>query len=508
MSAALTDTATQQLAQALAPKGGMRRIPFPLESYQHPSLPLTAKRLINLMAEQLPADARVAAALVSTPALQAWNTTGGVSPIGSGPILAMNDDVPGRIYVASGPNFYRLSFPLAGGVTVEDLGAIGTANAGTGAWNSFVTIAAGPTACVVCVPPNAFTCSNDVGTPLNQIGDPAFPGASSVAYVGGYFAFSSLGNTSEWFISKLLDPTSYDALDFVFSDGTPNVIRRVVSHRGQLWTVGEGGIEVWYDAGSSGLETTPGTSFFPFRRAAGGVVPIGTSSPMSVCRADQSVWWLGIDGLVYRSNGYTPLRVSTHAIEAIIGTGTVGLHALTHPYRGHWFYCLTTTDGRTLVYDAATSNWHERSTSTDASAPWQAATAAVDNNSIHLLGDRTTGTLYTLDMTPADAGVVIIRQATLPPLWASTNRAFCGRVEVEMECGGANSPGNVLLEWSDDGARTWGPQRNLSSGAVGATRQRVFTTRLGSFRQRTFRLTTHGLTRLYAMDADIVAGNS
>lgn len=94
MSAALTDTATQQLAQALAPKGGMRRIPFPLESYQHPSLPLTAKRLINLMAEQLPADARVAAALVSTPALQAWNTTGGVSPIGSGPILAMNDDVP------------------------------------------------------------------------------------------------------------------------------------------------------------------------------------------------------------------------------------------------------------------------------------------------------------------------------------------------------------------------------------------------------------------------------
>jgi hypothetical protein len=48
---------------------GMRRIPFPLESYEHPSRPLSAKRLLNLMAEKAPADARTAAALVSTPGL-------------------------------------------------------------------------------------------------------------------------------------------------------------------------------------------------------------------------------------------------------------------------------------------------------------------------------------------------------------------------------------------------------------------------------------------------------
>jgi hypothetical protein len=306
----------------------------------------------------------------------------------------------------------------------------------------------------------------------------------------------------------LLDPSSYDALDFVFSDAMPNVIRRLVSHRGQIWTVGEGGIEIWYDAGSSGLETTPGTSFFPFRRAAGGVIPIGTGSPRSVCRADNSVWWVGMDGLVYRSNGYTPQRVSTHAIEAIIGASTVDLYALTHPYRGHWFYCLTTTDLRTLVYDVATGNWHERSTSTDGSQPWQPLSAAVDNNSIHLLGDRISGQLYTLGMQTMDAGVAVIRQATLPPLWANTRRAFCARVEIEMEAGGANTPGPVLLEWSNDGSRTWGPMRTLSAGLPSETRKRVFTTRLGSFRQRTFRITTHGLTRLYAVDADIVSGAS
>jgi hypothetical protein len=495
------------LKAALQPKTGMRRIPFPFESYEHPSLPLTAKRLVNVMAEKLPADARVAAALVSSPSLQAWDAAvGGSGPIGAGPILAMNDDMPGRVYIVSGTHFYRLSFPLAGGVTVEDLGDVGAADSGTGAWNSFVTIAAGPTAAVVCVAPRAYTCGNNVGDPLNLITDPDFPGATSVAYVDGYFAFSAPGNTSQWFISRLLDPSSFDALDFVFSDAVPNVVRRVINHRGQLWTLGEGGFEVFYDAGTSGLETAPGTSFFPFRRMAGGVVPIGTSSAMSVCRADQSVFWLGMDGLVYRSDGYTPKRVSTHAIEAIIGANTVGLHAFTHPFRGHWFYVLTTFEGRTLVYDIATGNWHERSTSTDGVGPWRAGTAAVDNNSIHLLGDRTTGALYYLVMAPTDAGITIIRQATLPPLWADTKRAFCARIEIEMESGGAQSPGPVLLQWSDDGARTFNAGRTMSAGMPGDYRHRVYTTRLGSFRQRTFRIVTHGLTRLYAMDADITPG--
>jgi len=496
------------LQAALKPKTGMQRIPFPYESYEHPSLPLTAKRLINLMAEKLPADARVAAALVSSPSLLAWDVAaGGTGPIGTGPILAMNDDMPGRIYIVSGTHFYRLSFPLSGGVTVEDLGSVGSADSGTGTWNSFVTIAAGPTAAVVVVAPRAYTCGHNVGSALNLITDPDFPGATSVAYVDGYFAFSAPGNTSQWFISELLDPLAFNALDFAFSDAVPNVVRRVVSHRGQLWTLGEGGFEVWYDAGSSGLETTPGVSFFPFRRMAGGVVPIGTSSAMSVCRADQSVFWLGIDGLVYRSDGYTPKRVSTHAIEAIIGTNTVGLHAFTHPFRGHWFYCLTTFEGRTLVYDIATGNWHERSTSTDGVGPWRAATAAVDNNSIHLLGDRTTGALYFLGMTPDDAGVVTIRQATLPPLWSGTKRAFCARIEIEMEAGGAQTPGPVLLQWSDDGARTFNAGRTMSAGVAGDYRHRVFTTRLGSFRQRVFRIQTHGLTRLFAADADITPGS-
>ena len=109
-------------------------------------------------------------------------------------------------------------------------------------------------------------------------------------------------------------------------------------------------------------------------------------------------------------------------------------------------------------------------------------------------------------MQATDAGVTVIRQAVLPPLWAKTRRAFCSRIEIEMEVGGPSVAGPVSLDWSDDGSRTWKPARTLATGIIGDTRKRVFTTRLGSFRQRTFRLTTHGLTRFYAADADIAPG--
>jgi len=504
----MSDT-LEALSTALAPKKGMQRIPFPTEIYEHPSLPLSAKKLLNLMVEQAPKDARTETPLVSTPGLVPFVS------VGTGPILAMNDEMPGVIYVVSGTKFYRITFS-AGTLRTEAtpfatpivtlLGDVGTADAGTSPWNSFVTIAAGPTAVVVVVAPRAYTCTH-TGMP-NEITDPDWPGATSVCYVDGYFAFSSLGDTARWFISRLLDPLSFDALDFVFSDAMPNVIRRVISHRGNVWTVGESGFEIFYNAGSSGLETTPGVSFFPFRRASGGVISQGTGSPLAVCRADQSVWWVGLDGIVYRSDGFKAKRVSTHAIEAIIAGNAVGLDAVTHAYRGHWFYCLTTLDDRTLVYDVATDKWHERSTSTDGHAPWAAWMEAADNNSLHLFGDRVSGQLYTIAMQAADAGVTVIRQAVLPPLWAKTRRAFCSRIEIEMEVGGTSVAGPVSLDWSDDGSRTWKPARTLQTGATGETRKRVFTTRLGSFRQRTFRMTTHGLTRLYAADADIAPGES
>ena len=100
------------------------------------------------------------------------------------------------------------------------------------------------------------------------------------------------------------------------------------------------------------------------------------------------------------------------------------------------------------------------------------------------------------------------RQVVLPPLYAGTRRGFCARIEVEMEVGGANSPGDILLEWSDDGGVTYTGSRTMNAGTTTQTRKRVYTTRLGSFRNRVFRLTAQYAMSVYAIDCDITVGSS
>jgi hypothetical protein len=492
----------------------MQRLPFPLESYEHPSKPLNAKHLYNMMSEQAPGDSRTQAALVPTPGLTAALLPSGAAlVVGTGPIHALNDNLPGARYVVSGTRFYRLSYPLTGGPVVYDLGDIGTPDTGTiPNYDLMHTIATGPTAAVVVVPPRAYTCGHADTDVLNQVGG-GFPGAATVTYHDGYFVFSSFENSAKFFISKLWDPNNYDALDFAYSDGLPNVLRRVISYRSDIWMMGEGGLEIWYDAGSSGLETTPGTSFFPFRRRAGGVIATNLSTPRSVCVGDNSVWWIGHDAIVYRSVNYQATRVSTHAVEEILRSlvPLSMVSAVFYSQQGHSFYAIN-FPYRTLVYDCATQVWHDRSS--DAVGGRWRVNAVASHGPDLLFGDATSGQLFNPTVNAADAGLELgapmTRQIILPPLWAGTSRAFCSRLEVEMESGDARlTDGDLQLDWSDDGGFTWsGGPRTLTAQVVNGRRQRVFTTRLGSFRQRVFRLTWRGAVTIYAADAAIVGGTN
>jgi hypothetical protein len=482
---------------APAPTGGMQRIPFPTQSYQHAqSPPLATALLVNFFSEQEPADARTQAALMPTPGLDPQLV------VGTGPIKAMNADFPSKIYVASGTRFYRLNFSASPDdpIVVDDLGEIGTPSVpGLEDYRQMVTIAAGVMGAVVCVPPNAFTCTHD--GPLSQLGG-TFPGnAGSVTYLNGYFVFNSVV-TNQFFVCLLMDPTDFDALDFASPDAVPNTLDRVITQRGELWLMGVTGIEVWYDSGDQD---------FPFRRRAGSFIPFPASTPRSIALADSSVFWVSAQGSVMRSVGYTAKRVSTHAIEELIRqhSSTNILSAISYAQDGHIFYAINFVN-RTLVYDVATDCWHNRSSSTDGSARWLPDAATPTFSSEPLLGDSQSGKLFLpVPSLATDDGVAVMRQATLPVLWANTRRAFCARVEIEMEVGGGFPAGDVMLEWSDDGGFSWtGGPRVMNAGTQYQTRKRVYTTRLGSFRQRVFRVTTHGTTTLYAVDADIVSGAS
>jgi hypothetical protein len=495
----MSDTLTA-LQQALTPKGGMQRIPLPTQSYEHPSLPLSEMRLLNYMAEQEPAGARSAVALIATPGIGEW----GFPDLGSGPVTAMNGDLPGVVYAVSGTHFYRMrQLVLYGPMVVEDLGDLGAIPPLDYPENLMPTIAVGVNAAVVCSPPNAWTCSHTGA--LNQIGGD-FPGARSVAYLDGYFVFTGDDIDSQFFCTGLLDPANYNALDFAYADGEPNILRLVMTLGTDLWFFGNGAIEIWYDAGSSGLETTPGTSFFPFRRRPGGLISVGIRSMRSVVVCDGSFFFLGTDGIIRRTAGYRTERVSTHALEAAIRemalTSLVPANAISYAQDGHVFYCLTIGQ-RTFVYDCATKMWHDRSSSADGAQPWRPVSTALLGDQV-LFGETGSGRVLGPFKRIPDDGVWPLRSVTMPPLWAGTNRAFCSRLEVETE-GHSDWTGDITLEWADDdNVSVWKGGRTLSDTPNTNHRRRLVTTRLGSFHQRVFRMKTHGAGALYAVDADII----
>jgi hypothetical protein len=475
------------LQKALAPKTGMRPIPFPTESYQHPSKPYNSKRLLNYAAEAGPPDSRSPFVLAPTPGLVLREQVGG------GPWHAFNTDIVGGFYVVSGGGLYRNTE----GVT-SLLGAVGLMvnPYPPGTIEIMVTIAVSPMAAVICVPPNLFYCFHT--GPLVAIDTTDFPGggAESVTYMDGYFVVTQYGVGTTFSISGLNDPTAWDAFDFANVEGMVNTLLRAVRHRGELWLLGVSGGEIWYDAGAAD---------FPFRRQAGGVIPYGFVAK-SVASIDGSLWWVARDNTVIRSSGYQGKRVSTHAIENIIETANPDLcFGNAYLMNGHSYYCVTFPDiGRTLCYDVITDKWHDRSSSADGSGAWRPLQVGRIGEAVYA-GDAT-GAMYRLDPNGGtDAGVPMIRQATLPPLFADGHRTFCARAEIEMEVGAATDA-SVTLDWSDDGGNNFnGGPRVMSSGAPGAFRKRVYTTRLGSFRERMFRITTRGRTTLYGVEADISA---
>ena len=492
----MSDTLTA-LQNALTPKTGMRRIPLPTESYQHQSLPLSAKRLLNMYAEQEPADARTQVALLPTAGLLPWQT------IGTGPIHAMNNEMAGVWYIASGTRFYRMrTSPASSPPSIEDLGDIGAPNIpGRDDFLDMITIAVGVVGVIVCVPPNAFACAHE-DPAVNQLGGTFPGGATSVVYLDGYFAFTSV-IPEQWFISRLADLSDYDALDFASTDSGGGNVRVMVINR-ELWFAGTTGFEVWYDAGAAD---------FPFRVRNGASNTHGVAGPRSLVYGDNSLFWLGIDGMVYRSQGYKAVRISTHAIENIIqllGSGSE-LTALITTLRGHIFYVINFAD-RTIAYDCATQQWADRASAPDGTGRWRGNASALVQDGRGVIGDNDSGLLFTIDPRTAENGADVLRQIIFPPIFASspgnsTNRMFCNRFEVEMEVGGPLSPGDLTLDWSDDGCVTWKGGRTLNAGTVAETRKRVFTTRLGSFRQRVFRLTARGHVTIYAADADFSPGS-
>jgi hypothetical protein len=165
-------------------------------------------------------------------------------------------------------------------------------------------------------------------------------------------------------------------------------------------------------------------------------------------------------------------------------------------YNGHSFYWLTfPSEHRTFVYDTSIDTWHERSfyNSTTGVHEEHFARHYTYYNSTHYVGGRIDNLYIMSDDYRDDNGALIRRRLDSQEILDPENRrrVYQGRIEIEIEQGlAATEDDGHMLEWSDDGGKTWSNQRIVEAGNVGGYDDRVVFRRLGQSRSRIYRYTT------------------
>ena len=316
--------------------------------------------------------------------------------------------------------------------------------------------------------------------------DGPFTGADVVDVVDNYFVYNR-PNTQQWGSSNILSPIS-SALAFSSKDGAPdNLVSMIVDHR-EVYLLGEVSSEVWIDSG-----------LFPFafQRIPGTSTQHGIAAKFSVARLGNSFAYVSRNvrgqAQIMMMNGYTPTRISTHAVEnTLVDQFITDARAWTYQLEGHEVYVVSfPTLDLTWAYDISTGMWHK----------W----LWVDQNNvfhrhrgnchasfqgINLVGDWENGSLYQLDPNAyTDSGNEIRRVRRAPHLISDYQRQYFHELQIHFQPGVGLPDGSApqaMCRWSDDGGSTWSNEHWSSIGVQGAYKNRAIWRRLGESRDRIF----------------------
>jgi hypothetical protein len=291
-------------------------------------------------------------------------------------------------------------------------------------------------------------------------------------------------------------------------------------------------------------------------RIQGASNELGCAAPYSVAKLDNSVFWLGADargsGVVYRSNGYTGVRASNHALEwQIQSYGDItNAIAFTYQQDGHFFYVLTfPSAGKTWVYDVTTQSWHERAGFSNGLFVRHRANCQMNFNTEIVVGDFENGNIYAFDKEYySDNGAPqkwLRSWRALPSGTNNLKRTAQHSLQLNCESGvglngidptdnvqwffytssgdqlvtssgdfllfspptveGANP--EVMLRWSDDGGHTYSNEHWSTMGRIGEYGFRVFWRRLGmtlKLRDRVYEVSGTDPVKIAIMGAELI----
>lgn len=305
---------------------------------------------------------------------------------------------------------------------------------------------------------------------FGQVTDPGFPGMRVADFVDGYIVGTD-PQGRYWFHSNLRDAHDYNTLDRADAESAPDrIVSLIVSHR-EVMVFGERSTQFFRNTGAA-----QGT----FANSVGTEMEVGAASAYGAARLDNTVYWLGHDGVVYRLAGHAPQRISTGPIEQAIARSDMShAYAFTFEDRGHKVFYLTFPDGQTWGFDVWTGEWHRRQS--DGLNRWRVS-ALVRWNGQWIAGDFTSGRLYRLDWEAQhEDGRPLERRRVSGVLHDNQNRITVNGLELVVDTGAPGQRGARMLDlcYSRDGGNNWSDWRRLDMGEVGAFVKRLTARRLG-----------------------------
>lgn len=443
----------------------MRQLKPAIQYSEGRTKPWSGARVLNCFAERSDGDKGSEYALMAIPGLDLFTS------ITENPVRGSHV-MDGIIYAVVGITLYSID---QGGATTQ-LGQI----LGTGP----VRMADNGSEVAICAAPTGYVYS---GGTVHIPSD--LPEVSDVAYIDGYFVWTIL-DSDQAIYSGINDGLSYDGLDVFSAEGAPDGLKGLINDHRELQMFGGGTIEIFFNAGGDDAFVRQGNAF----------IERGCFDRDSIAKIDNSVHFLGDDRIVYRLDGYSPIRISTHAEEYLLRNVTYA-RAFVYTQEGHKFYCLT-TDTCTMCYDMATGLWHNRQSW---NLPNYRVGGAVQAWGGVYMTDAYSGNFYRPNLDSyTENGDPISVQIDLPTITAARERVTCYAFEAYCESGvglneGQGANPQIMLRYSKDGGRTYSNEMWRSLGKIGEYLARAVWRSLGQFRQLNIRLTMTDPVRRFVM---------
>jgi hypothetical protein len=402
-------------------------------------------RLVNMMAEETPTD-QGGVCLQSRPGLDEDYS------VGTGPVTGIFHQpglFSGDVLTVSGGKLYR-----------------GTALVGSILGDGPVSFASSLAEVVIAAGAGMYSYD---GTTLVAVSFPDVANVTAVAYIAGYFIAARSG-TGRFYWSAVNDGTSWDGNDFANAESSADALLDIKIVNEEVWLIGQDTIEPWRPNAS----VDP-----PFFRLEGRIVPKGVMATGCARALDNTLYWPGDAGIVYRASS-VPIRVSNNAIEERLRVATE-VSAFAFYWEGHAFYCIR-MDDEVQAYDAATSQWHNLST---IGQDRYLANCAENVGTEPYFGSHDDGKVFRWSgfadadgplerrfcvAVPVDGGTLEIDEIALLLNPGST----------EFLTGDYTNP-IIEMRRSRDGGRTWSDWQQEQLGRQGEYRKRPRWRRCGSF---------------------------